>query len=180
MYAFFNGLNANMTITIASDIAVIISLGYLVLQSWQADRNQRALIQQGRATRIAVTAMRMAEFNTDDRLGRCYDGDPSVTEAELRRFLPICRANFVSAEDYKLLDGLAFRSFEYGLKATLRPPGFRIAWTIMRDFYEPAFREYMDSLVAGLDTESETSRAALWSAEAAKRGITPVRGAAPH
>jgi hypothetical protein len=108
------------------------------------------------------------EFNLSDKLGKCYECRLDVSEEDLRAFLPLCRANFVSAEDCflqhqeGLLSGLAFESFEHALKATLKPPGFRIAWKITRDYYEPEFRGYMDRIVADMDSAPAMNRLALW------------------
>jgi hypothetical protein len=44
-----------------SALAVLISLIYLALQVRQAERNQRALMQQGRADRVSGYCLKMAE-----------------------------------------------------------------------------------------------------------------------
>jgi hypothetical protein len=52
--------------SLISSAAVLISLVYLALQIRQAERNQRALIHQGRASRmIALTASLIRGSSTD-------------------------------------------------------------------------------------------------------------------
>ena len=52
-----------------SGIAVLASLVYLALQIRQNTKHSQALIQQGRAARIADTALRIAELRADDAFG---------------------------------------------------------------------------------------------------------------
>ena len=44
-----------------SGVAVVVSLVYLALQVRQAQKNQRALMQQGRAARICDLLLRLSE-----------------------------------------------------------------------------------------------------------------------
>ena len=133
-----------------SGVAVLVSLVYLSLQIRQNTKHSRALIQQGRAARIADTAMRVAELRADDGLNKCFDGAPDISSKDLGRFLNICRAVFVSAEDsflqkqQGLLDDLAFESFQTSVRAGMNAPGMGAGWLITRDLYEPQFRKYID------------------------------------
>jgi len=56
------GLSEAATLaSIFSSVAVAISLFYLALQVRQAEKNQRSLMQQGRADRVWEAAFRVAE-----------------------------------------------------------------------------------------------------------------------
>jgi hypothetical protein len=144
-----------------SALAVLASLVYLGLQTRQNVRHTRALIQQGRAARISEAALRLCELTGEPGMDRCIDAAPDVTAADLRRFLFLCRAAFISAEDSwlqrreGLLDDAAFASFEAGVRGGLFGPGVDMAWKLTRNAYEPSFRDFMDrTLSAGSGPES--------------------------
>src|SRR6185369_7999739 len=82
--------------SLVSGVAVLVSLVYLSLQIRQNARHSKALIQQGRAARIADTALRLAELRESDGLDKCFEGSPDVSAKDLARFLYTCRAAFVS------------------------------------------------------------------------------------
>ena len=82
-----------------SGIAVLVSLVYLSLQIRQNTKHSQALIQQGRAARIADIASRIVELRADDGLNGCFDGSPEASAKDVSRFLSMARAFFISAED---------------------------------------------------------------------------------
>jgi hypothetical protein len=136
--------------TVVSGLAVLVSLVYLSLQIRQNTRHSQALILQGRAARISETALRLAELAGTQGLERCFEGSTEVGANDVRRFLFLCRAILISAEDsfYQnrrgLLDGPGFESFESSLRAGMGAPGIGAAWKMTREMYEPQFRDYMD------------------------------------
>ncbi len=83
--------------TVISGLAVLVSLVYLGLQTRQNVRHSQALIQQGRAQRIADTALRLAELRAADGLNKCFDGAADVSAQDLARFLSISAAPSSSA-----------------------------------------------------------------------------------
>ncbi|MBS0277603.1 MAG: hypothetical protein JSR81_08270 [Proteobacteria bacterium] len=142
--------------SLISGVAVLASLVYLGIQTRQNVRHSQALIQQGRAARIADTALRIAELREGDAIDKCFAGSPDVAEKDVGRFLNIGRAIFVSAEDsyfqhkQGLLDDIAFASFETGARAGMGSPGVAAAWLLTRDMYEPEFRVYLDGLLGDM------------------------------
>jgi hypothetical protein len=153
-----------------SGIAVLISLVYLSLQIRQNTKHSRALIQQGRAARIADTALRLAEFHDAEGFDKCFDGLPDVTPAELRRFFHVARAIFISAEDsyfqhrQGLLDDIAFASFEAGLRNGFGAKGLGLAWKVTGAMYEPEFRAYVDRTLGDLKVRGPADRVSQWRA----------------
>ncbi|MGN6516510.1 MAG: hypothetical protein ACTHLR_11810 [Rhizomicrobium sp.] len=139
--------------SLISGVAVLASLVYLAQQTRQNVRNSQAIIQQGRAARIADTALRLAELRADPGVDRCMIGMMDVSERDVGRFLNVCRAVFVSAEDsffqHKsgLMDDLAFASFEASIRAGIGSSGLRAGWMLTREMYEREFRDYMDRLL---------------------------------
>src|SRR5580698_7996644 len=84
---------------IVSAVAVVISLLLLHRQLRQAHKNQRALIQQGRAGRSAEIAMRLVSTDFAEAYHSCMSGDTEIPETQLVQFIGYCRAVFLGAED---------------------------------------------------------------------------------
>src|SRR5690349_18974284 len=84
--------------SLISGMAVLISLVYLGLQVRQAARNQRALMQQGRADRVANACLALAEPGLSLVYNKGLRGE-DLTPEELEQFVLLCRAAFLSGED---------------------------------------------------------------------------------
>ena len=161
-----------------SGIAVLISLAYLSFQIRQNTKHSRALIQQGRAGRISEAALHFADLAGEPGIVKCFDGDADVSASDLRRFLFMCRAAFVSAEDSwlqheeGLLGGAGFNSFEASVRAGMGGKGVEMAWKLSRDGYEPGFRDFMDETLGsnsgGVFPPSQANLA-RWKAAVAAR-----------
>ena len=142
--------------SLLSSIAVLVSLVYLGLQTHQNAKHSRALIQQGRAARITETALRLAELRDSDGIDKCFQGGRDISAKDLARFINICRAIFISAEDsflqhdQGLLDEVSFESFEASLRSGMGAPGVAAGWIMSRDMYEPKFRAYIDGVLGDL------------------------------
>jgi hypothetical protein len=159
-----------------SGVAVLVSLVYLSLQIRQNTKHSRALIQQGRAGRIADMSLRLAELRNDNGLDKCFEGASDVSAKDLARFLFVCRSIFASAEDSHLqnmqglLDGAAYESFVASVKAGMASPGVGAAWLLTRDMYEPHFRAFMDETMGDLPGRSspEYRRVGAWKSAVAQ------------
>lgn len=151
-----------------SAISVLISLLFLKIQIRQSEKNQRALIQQGRAGRSVEIAMRLMAADFAEAYHRCTNGDPNVSEIQLVQFIGYCRAIFLGAEDSflqhreRLLDNLAFSSFTKSLRGLLMSPGIRSAWAITRDSYESEFVDFVEGLVNDTATRPIMTQLAQW------------------
>src|SRR5215831_7312473 len=99
-------------------IAVLTSLLYLALQVRQAERNQRAAIQQGRASHLSDLMLNASHPDITMGYFKGLRGDPSISLLELRQFRLMFRATLYSWEDAffqyrdKLLDKASFSSTE--------------------------------------------------------------------
>jgi len=153
-----------------SAVAVLISLVFLNLQVRQAEKNQRALIQQGRAGRTADIAMRLMSSDFADVYCRCMSGEAGISATQLGQFTGYCRAVFLGAEDSFLqnhesqLDELAFVSFTTALRAIFVSPGVRAIWTMTRQWYGAEFAQFMDSIVAEAAHHPYIDQLAHWKA----------------
>jgi len=155
--------------SIVSSAAVALSLVYVALQVRQAEKNQRALMQQGRADRAWEGAFRAAADPALSDLfhkGMRTPGDLST--GELDQFLSICRAAFLSGEDsflqHKsgLLDPIAYASFVAGLKGYMAAPGLRAAWRLTSTQYGDAYAAFMDAILRSTPPSGAASPYAQW------------------
>jgi hypothetical protein len=141
--------------TAISAFAILVSLIFVNIQVRQAEKYQRASIQQGRALRSIDIALRLLDPVFAEIHSRCMRGDANITGVELEQFSGYCRASFLGAEDsffqyeQSLLDEKGYVSFISSAKARLTPPGMRAVWQMTRDWYGPEFVAFMDSLIAG-------------------------------
>lgn len=154
-----------------SAVAVVISLLLLKRQLQQADKNQRALIQQGRAGRSVDIAMRLMDSNFAEAYHRCMEGDTDVSTTQLVQFVGYCRAVFLGAEDSflqhrdRLLDELAFNSFKRSLLGLFVSPGMRAAWSVLRGWYDPEFAAYVDSIIKDTTDQPNGFQYEQWKAQ---------------
>src|SRR5215472_17982281 len=82
-----------------SGFAVLASLIYLALQVRQAEKNQRGLMQQARATRLCDHLDRIANSDTVDAYTRVISGDPATTVRDLDQSAFLFRASMYAFED---------------------------------------------------------------------------------
>jgi hypothetical protein len=146
--------------SLVSGAAVLGSLIYLGLQVRQTDRNQQALIRQGRITRaVDLQLARLGPGVADAWLHGLQNPD-EITLTELNQFLALCRATFLDYEDafYQHEEGLlnedAFATALAGARGVVRIPGFRTAWkSNVRRAHAGRFRDFMDDIVARASIE---------------------------
>jgi len=155
--------------SIVSSAAVAVSLIYVALQVRQAEKNQRALMQQGRADRAWDGAFRVSDPAISAMWNKGMRTPEALTEDELDQFISICRAAHLSGEDSflqhraGLLEGAAYRSFVAGLKAYhASSPGLRAAWRLSSHQYGPEYVAFMDAIIASTPRAAPVDRMVLW------------------
>jgi len=140
--------------SLVSGIAVLISLIFLSLQVKQSERNQQAVIRQGRTGRSVDITLAQTEPSVADATvkGRLCAADITATQAS--QFLGICAAIFSNFEDgfYQHKDGRlndsAFDSLVVAMRSTFRFPGNRAMWTIIRGQYGSEYVDCVDKIVS--------------------------------
>lgn len=152
-----------------SSAAVALSLFYVALQVRQAEKNQRALMQQGRADRAWEGAFRVADPALSAVFYKGLRSPDDLSADELDQFLSICRAAFLSGEDsflqHKsgLLDRTAYASFVAGLKGYVSgAPGLRAAWRLTSDQFGTEYVAFMDAILSSTPRTRAVSPLALW------------------
>jgi hypothetical protein len=153
---------------------VLVSLVLLNIQVRQSEKNQRALIQQGRAGRSTDIAMHVMAADFAEVHHRCLKGDISISETQLAQFMGYCRALFLGAEDSflqhkeSLLADPVFASVTTSLRAILVSPGVRVMWAMTRDWYEPEFAEFINTIANEAANHPHVDRLAQWKSELSK------------
>jgi hypothetical protein len=141
----------------------------VAIQVRQAEKNQRALMQQGRADCAWDGAFRVAEPTLSGLFSKGMRRPEDLSSAELDQFLLICRAAFLSGEDSflqhksALLDPTAYASFEAGLWGYLAAPGMRAAWRLTSDQYGAEYAAFMDAIVRSTPRAAAADRLAQWT-----------------
>ena len=135
-------------------VAVIASLLYLAQQVRQAERVQRATMQQGSADRTSQASLVVANPELARVFQRGIAGDPDMTREEFAQWMVICRALFLSGEDSFLqheagmLSEAAFDSYVAGVKFYFSSPGMRAAWKLSEGQFGSDFRSFANAMLA--------------------------------
>jgi hypothetical protein len=152
-----------------SGVGVVVSVVYLALQVRQAEKSQRALMQQGRATRASQAAFTLAQ---PDLAGLYFKGARTPKELspeEIDRFMMLSRAALLSAEDsvlhYQagLLSEQSYRAFAAGVYALVgRSAGLRAAWRLTAQNYSPALGALMEDAMRNAKPQGAAEFQAMW------------------
>ena len=135
-----------------SGFAVLVSLVFLTLQIRQSNKNQRAIIQQGRATRIANFLLHVVEPSLLPAWSAGLSGDPQIGPERYFQFMHIARARFVSFEDSflqrrnGLMEEGVFMGHTNAFQQVFNAPGLRAAWKLTRMSYDPEFAQFLDQI----------------------------------
>jgi len=162
-----------------SGLAVLVSLVYLALQIRQAEKNQRAIIHQGR---VGQSADRLLRFMEPELLKPfmkgLYGREASAEELEFQQFIFAMAAIGREAQDLYfqrdlgLLDETAMQNQMVPLYASLRSPGGKAFWRLTRRTTDPQMRERVDALDASLTLLPPTHTFEAFKAEFAKIAAT--------
>ena len=153
-----------------SGISVLLSLVYLNLQVRQTERNQRALIQQGRASRASDLILRVAGSELVQSQYKGAFGEDHISLIELRQFQMIFTSMLHSFEDtffhhnQKLIDEPAFASTVTTIQSMLSLPGYRVMWRQIRPMYEQSFVAFMDRIAEQASVVRPGDDLARWKA----------------
>lgn len=145
-----------------SGCAVLVSLVFLTLQIRQTNKNQRAIIQQGRAARIADFLLHVAEPSLLPAWSAGLRGDREIDPDRYFQFMYIARARFVSFEDSflqsqsGLMENGVFLGHTNAFRAVFNAAGLRAAWKLTRTSYDPDFAKFVDRLASESPLDSDS------------------------
>jgi len=156
-----------------SGVAVLVSLAFLFVQmrqmteqARQAERHQRAAIRQGQAAILIDLNLRIAE-NHSDTFGPLMRGETVSNVDQLRRFMAIELAGFQLHEEqfdqYRecLLSDSSFAGLQQQIRMTMRMSGHRVAWTFLRQRFEPDFAALVDQIFAEVRADVQVDLATV-------------------
>lgn len=174
-----------------SGIAVLVSLVFLYFQLrqigtqiQQAEKNQKAMIGQGRTNRMVELALRTAEPGLGEAMANVYSNSGDLKPQQLFQFLHYSRALFLNAEDtfYQHANGLLeeepYEGFVNAMRATIASPATRLMWQVHRQVYGPAFTAFVDKLVEETPAEPVVvpdQQLAFWKRGMAAFAAAPAR-----
>src|SRR5262249_13546080 len=166
-----------------SGAAVLGSLVFLYFQlrqiheqAKQAEKNQRAIIHQGRTAQTTDRILRMAEpafasVYLKVTLGR----EPLADEIEFRQFTMMMTVRFREMQDaffqhdIGLLDEAGLSNHLGGFRGVLSAPAARTVWHMVKPAYDPRFVERVDAIAEkSLHVRSDSSGLDHFKAELAR------------
>ena len=162
-----------------SGIAVLISLIYLAQQVRQAERNQRALINQGRSARnIGINALMLED---SDAWFSGNKGSGDLSEGKFLKYLVMSEALWTSAEDdfwqfrAGLLPSASFDHTKTTMLMLLGLPGNRSIWELSRLRHSADFTAFVDQLAVTAAASQPVDPYSAW-----KAALAQARAGAPE
>ena len=154
--------------SLLSGTAVIATLAFLLLQIRQTDKNQKALLQQGRSARVTELILKRAEPELSKSLTKGFRADLAIADHEVEAINAFFAALFWSIED-------SFLQFRAGLllatswqtdAATLRGfiavPACRVAWLMNRELMSGEYRDHVDALMRDVRANPPSNTLETW------------------
>jgi hypothetical protein len=137
-----------------SGIAVLASLIYLTFQLRQAERYQKASVQQARSARLSDSNLRLAEPAMVEVFNKGNSGDAQMSLTELGQFRRIVTALLYNGEDTfrmheaGLISDDVFDAISFQIRFQASQPGWRVMWKQIRPTKGSEFRDFIDDIVA--------------------------------
>jgi len=159
--------------TLASAVAVLVSLVYLSMQVRQTERNQQALLSQSVANRGVETLRWSAEPGMAALRTRVVSGETRFTDTEVMQLMFMMRSMIVVNQDSRLqhatglIDERTLQMTVGGLRAHLRAPVFRAIWAMIREEFPAETGAYIDQVIRDTPLSEPTSLAARLTRELA-------------
>ena len=158
-----------------SGLAVLVSLVYLALQVRQAEKNQRAVLNQGYITRVTDYIRWYAESPINELRARVVAGDTSFTAEELLRLSMAFRVTLLSAQDaylqhkVGLVDAMTLDNSMRILKSVwLVQPVYRALWLEQAPTIAPEFAAVINAALRHVPLARADDQAARFQANLAK------------
>ncbi len=146
-----------MTLTdissLATSLAVFITLVFLVIQTWQTNRNQRALMQQGRTARWMDIALRQTEPELAAALDQSWRADTGLAASQVHALNLLNVAILWAIEDSflqhraRLLDDRSWATELATLRQQLSFVPMRVTWKMYRENMTGEYRSMVDGLL---------------------------------
>jgi|SRR5579864_6328550 len=163
--------------SLISGLAVLVSLVYLAIQVRQAEKNQRAVLNQGYITRVADYLRWYAESPINELRTRVIAGDTSFTAEELLRLQLALRVTLLSAQDAYLqhraglVDEMTLDNSMRSVRNTwLNQPVYRALWLQQSPTIAPEFAAVIETMLQETPVVSASDMVSLFHNDLAKVG----------
>lgn len=140
---------------LVSSVAVLGSLIFLGWQIRQSARNQRSLMDRGRSQQVSDWLQFIASPEIAPLVLRGHAADPKLTPDEHRRYLWCLYPLLLHYEDsyYQhrehMLGEAQYQSICNQMRDSAAYPGFRAAWSEVRNRFPEEFRAFADDMFVG-------------------------------
>ena len=140
--------------SLASSVAVLVSVVYLAIQIRQTARNQRAVMDRGRSQQVGDWLQFIAGPDIAPLMLRGNADYLALKADERQRYLwclyPLLLHYEDSFHQYKdgMLSDAQYRSICNQMRDSARGAGMRSAWNEVRDRFPDEFRVFADAMFA--------------------------------
>ena len=165
-------------------VAIVASLFYVILQLRETHRNQRALVQQGRAARNTSLTLRQTEEDMAELLAKFVISDgnwASMNDVQLIRLIGWSRAMLFHFEDSYLqhVDGLmdtrAFESSKKSIANIFARLAIRAVWDLTRSFHTADFAACIDKIIDDTPQAATRDLVGIWKTKMKELTAEPQR-----
>lgn len=158
-----------------SGLAVLVSLVYLAIQVRQAEKNQRAVLNQGYISRVADYLRWYADSPVNELRTRVIAGETSFTAEELLRLQMAFRVTLLSAQDAYLqhraglVDPMTLdNSMRSVRNSWLSQPVYRALWLQQAPTIAPEFATMIETMLRETPLTEPTDMVSRFQADLAK------------
>jgi hypothetical protein len=152
-----------------------VSLVYLAIQVRQAEKNQRAVLNQGYITRVADYLRWYAESPINELRTRVIAGDTSFTAEELLRLQLAFRVTLLSAQDAYLqhktglVDEMTLENSMRSVRNSwLNQPVYRALWLQQAPTIAPEFAAVIETMLREILVTKPSDIVSLFHSDLAK------------
>ena len=163
--------------SLVSGVAVLVSLVFLYFQLrqvntqvLQAEKNQRALMQQGRSARVIETVFHRLEPHLQEIVARGGQGDLTLDPTQVSAFVAATSVTFMNWEDSYLQhqagtsDPASWETDEARMNLFLSMPAYRAVWRIARAQFSGAYRDFLDGIMQQVTVVAPSDFSGSWKA----------------
>jgi hypothetical protein len=161
--------------SLVSALAILVSLVYLAIQVRQAEKNQRAVLNQGYITRVADYLRWYAESPINELRTRVIAGDTSFTAEELLRLQLAFRVTLLSAQDAYLqhktglVDEMTLENSMRSVRNSwLNQPVYRALWLQQAPTIAPEFAAVIETMLREILVTKPSDIVSLFHSDLAK------------
>jgi hypothetical protein len=146
-----------------SALAIVASLIFVAVQLRRAEKYQRAIMHQGRASLVVDAFLRAAEGPAAQLLAKARSGATDFTAVELAQLTMTQRAiteiflDTLTQYEAKLLDRATFEQARNWGQAMFALPAMRVVWQMNRQTYAGKVVDIIEQMIKEAPAETATT-----------------------